>query len=489
MQILLKESKRFLKEYKIESILIIVTVFILTTSTAYNDFYATTRHGMEFWTVLFEGRPLQFYEHCSNIKYGNSIYYGNAGCAYDFSVYAVFAIWNFPIWLIEKIWSINAQDNLLCVVWGKMLMVCAVLVSVRLLCEIYSLITENGMGGKQKDFLILNYLASLLLLSYTISSGNYDILSVVTILYGIVNYLKGNYKKFLIWFMIAATFKYFAIFVFIPLLLLKEKRILFIIRDMMILISLSVVEKIIFTRHHISRLSESAGGGFLEVVPNVTVAGKTTMGGTETISLLFVLYAALIIYCYMQDDNKNMLIFRKKSIYICLCSWAIFFMFVSINSYWIVLIVPFLILTLQTGNANKKINYLMEAIFSVAMFLTLNMRQYWILGGNTCMRMLPHRILCFFFPEVMKVGGYHLGNFLSYINDKFNIQIYLNSTCLITLIVFLIINFPGKNGNESDISEERETTFMRNRLLVNIGLSLVPVTLYVLQIFYWLHIH
>lgn len=489
MRTLSRETKRFFREYKLESVLILITVFILTTCTAYSDFYATSRHGIEFWTVLFEGHPLQFYEHCYDIAWGNDVYNGNAGCAYDFSVYAVFAVWNLPIWIIEKICGINAQSNLFCVIWGKMLLVAAVFLSAKLLCEVYKLITENKDNDRQNDFLILNYLSSLLLLSYTVSSGNYDILAEVFILCGIINYLKGNYRKFLLWFIIAITFKYFAAFIFIPLVLLKEKRFLFITRDMLILISLSVVEKLIFTQRPITNLSESAGGYFLGLIPSVTMAQKIDIEGIGTVSILFILYAALAIYCYMQDVNSDAHIFKKKVIYACLCSWAIFFLFCSINSYWIVLIVPFLILTLQSGNGNKKISYMMESMFSISMFLILNLRQSWILGGRSCMGMLLYRVLSFFFPQLPATGGYPLGWALSYVNNIFDIQVYLSSICLISLIVFLVINFPGRNEKKNNFSDKQIAVFSRNRLLINIGFSLVPITIWVLNMFGWLALY
>ena len=99
------------------------------------------------------------------------------------------------------------------------------------------------------------------------------------------------------------------------------------------------------------------------------------------------------------------------------------------------------------------------------------------------MRMLPHRILCVFLNENMQESGHYLGRFLSYGNERIDLQIYLNSTCLVALLAFLVINFPDKDRKES-LSEKEEAVLVKNRLWINIGFSLIPIFIYILQVLY-----
>lgn len=78
------------------------------------------------------------------------------------------------------------------------------------------------------------FASSLFVVLPTVAIAQIDMITVFLMLWGIREYLNSDQItwKFLLIFSFAAAMKIFALFVFIPLVLLKEKRILYVIVDM-----------------------------------------------------------------------------------------------------------------------------------------------------------------------------------------------------------------------------------------------------------------
>ena len=85
----------------------------------YTDVAITTRSGIDFWTFLFDGQIGQFYELSKNMTFYDTLH---CDALYDFSVYIIFAIWDFPLWLVEKFNGIDALYSTPCLLWAKGIM-------------------------------------------------------------------------------------------------------------------------------------------------------------------------------------------------------------------------------------------------------------------------------------------------------------------------------------------------------------------------------
>ena len=77
--------------------------------------------------------------------------------------------------------------------------------------------------------------------------GQYDIIGVLFAVYGLYYFLKKDYKRFYLYFGAAISCKYFAAFLFIALVLIYEKRVWYIIRDIAAGCYLVVIEKLLFS--------------------------------------------------------------------------------------------------------------------------------------------------------------------------------------------------------------------------------------------------
>lgn len=162
------------------------------------------------------GHFLDFYDY-------NKLVPTIGGDAYLPSTYLLFAIWNIPIRLLGLVQEATMGLPLFVVVWNKLFTTLFYLASGILVFKICKYLKLGNYYSKICAFVFLT--APIGFFSQFIF-GQYDIFTVFFVLLGFYYYLKNDDLKFIVFFGIAITFKYFALLVFIPLLLLKEKNIL-----------------------------------------------------------------------------------------------------------------------------------------------------------------------------------------------------------------------------------------------------------------------
>lgn len=123
---------------------------LVFSSHVYRDFYETMRHGLTVWDALSDGRITDFYAYCAGN--GNGIYCGSdmlgtyMDARYDFTIYILFAVWNFPLWLIEHFSGINIQNSFTAMLYAKSMLIAAAAVTGKLIIMITRTITTAGGG-------------------------------------------------------------------------------------------------------------------------------------------------------------------------------------------------------------------------------------------------------------------------------------------------------------------------------------------------------
>ena len=474
--------------YKWEYLFGIVFVCIILFSNMYEDFFATYRHGLNFWYALTEGHPFSFYSYAKAIPGATANRGIRAGVAYDFTIYAFFAVWNFPAWLYEKISGNTAETCLLCLMWGKTMLVMVAIASAAGVKKIYRFVTGDL---EESQTVLFVYLFSGILAVAAYFMGQYDIIGVMFAVYGVYYYLKGDYKRFYLWFAPAITCKYFALILFVCLVLLYEKRILYIIRDMALGCWLVVAEKLLF----------SFSKSYAEIHPEAEIAiqsGKkiaatsilsSRMGylfslqyhmGVDSISIFVLAVGLLLAYCYMQKREENYA-FYYKTIYVAFVANTFFIIFTSCPPYWAVVIVPWLALMIYCNGEHIKLKVIAETIGTCA-FLVWHMgREPYIFRSSGCEGMLMYYILGK--PYFYKNGAGEVMQVLmeGTLASLFNLCRYAFYTCMIILVV---INFP--RANKTKYVKQPQEAGMRGLLIFRevcvIGIIMLPIIVYVIQV-------
>lgn len=454
------------KPSKAEWIILVIILGFCFFTMYYTDIVIIYEEAFHLLDCIALGKFSEFY----NYSYLNSSF--DVVPVYDLLIYIIFAIWGLPVWVIHKLTGIEeyALYAIPVELWFKALLIIFLIAGAYYIKKIgRSLEMEKG-GYVQ--WMVFAYLSSMILVLPVFDVAQVDIISIFFILGGFYYYLEGDMKRFIAFFAIAIPMKLFALFIFVPLLLYQEKRIIYIIRNAILGLVLLVAVKL----------------PFLDTMEEVSVAknlfnydmmnrlmSSTAFSHDQELSVFILLFALLCIYCfYKKPDNVDE---RKGyAAYFAFATFMLLFMFLSeCHPYWIVFLSPFLTI-LIFYNGNLKLNLLLEIGLSIT-FIIDRMFLFWGVFG---------RSTTFDFLFLQNIGPRNkferipLKAFLDYFNylDYRHACIGVFFACSIAL---LIINLPYKNmrkGSTSAIDGEvRGILWTRVTLLFLYVLALIGVVL------------
>lgn len=421
----------------------VVLVTLIYCTMLFDDLIITYSHGLCFLDCLFEGNLKNFYEYAKvNSWEGWAAYY-------YISVYIIFAIWNLPIWLISKIADVDIYSST-CLLWAKGMNIFFVV----LICFfINKIIKEFEIEEDKQNSIFFFFLSSLNLILPTFAMSQYDIICCFFLLWGFYEYCKQptiSYKSLLI-FAIAVTMKIFALFVVIPLILLKEKRILYICKNM--IITLSGLFFCILPYREVFA-SGSTQSGFNSMWRD-RLFSVTLPGGNTDIPCFVVLYALICIWAYYKTCTNKTEEYMNAN-WIILAVLFDIFIFVWCHPQWIVLLTPFL--TILVALNGVKINYLLDLFLNIGISVYYCYYFNWVHGTEVAFKYLFFNDMGIPYNE-----GYHN---MAEIVDSHGLAIYMSSffgifvACAIAL---LIINKPNKENVKTNY--EIEANYLRLRLL------------------------
>ena len=280
----------------------------------YGDVLITAMHGMNFWDCLFSGNIKDFYKLNLDAKLVAGYYEGEYSAAYDFLIYIIFAIWNFPLWICRKFWGVEYPLNsFLGIMWAKSIVILFYVLTMVVLQKILKKCSFNN----KKLFIVL-MTTSIFVSAYLGMVGQYDIITIFFMLLGIYYLICDRFLLFVLLFSIAIPTKVFALIAFVPILLLYEKRIIKVLGCLI----LSMIPMLMFRVLIPMEPGES----------NINVFGEflftnTIPLATYKASLFMIFYITLMFFCFWKKRSDEKIQFTKEIIYITFLSYLIFFAF------------------------------------------------------------------------------------------------------------------------------------------------------------------
>ena len=475
----MKAFREWKTSHKVEMIIYALVAIILFYSCYYADFYETGLEGVSFWDILFSGRIRNFYTQIFLI--GNTQYIP----LYDFPMYIVFAVWNFPLWVVQKLTEIDIYHSVPCLMWMKSMVIFFAGIFILEFSSLLRTVELNEAKVREGRFL---FITSGFVMTGMVVLGQYDIIGMCLMIPGIREYIKGDYKKFTILFALAAPFKYFSILVYIPLVLLKEKDILKIIIDgVAVLIPCiffwiavpygrpALVEGCVFS-------GSSSGSNVAKPIYD-----DLFMQGTIGFGTLFFYVAGEIIFlllCYFYRINnakqKNKLI-----IYICFVTYAIQFTLAYSHPYWFILIVPFMAMIIAMNDEYEYINIILETVLTVAMLIAQTLFFTWCFNSGIVDLSFWSLIL----PRGVTDVEYSIMSLIKQFISDTRLQDYASgimlSVYLAAMVLFLYVNYPMRTRRLSFV--EKDQTGIRRiiafRSILVLCVAAVPLLLYLYTAF------
>lgn len=450
---------------------------ILFCSHLYWDIIITTRHGINVWTSLFDGRLLNFYFDNVDPPISN---FTTSSAIYPFSVYIIFAVWNFPLWVLERFFGFDPFTSATALMYGKTILLPFLLGSAFL---VYKICLQLEIEKDNAKWCAFFFISGMPVFFSLVVTGQYDIFCLFFVLLGLYFYIGKSYTKFMVFFGIAITLKLFALFIFIPLILLFEKRV-----RMILMYFLGGLSFYFF----LNAVFALPGGSAAIMNHMIGYLFSNTLPLTFIETPLFILLNVLLwIFCYIKDfDNPDLPDSPEDekgrfAVYISFLAMAILFVACYTHLYWIILMSPFMCILVFKNNRHTKAVFLIEMFACGAVVFALN-----IIGSPVfAMYTINSAFLSNVFGKVASEA--HLGSILieHRLADEQTLG-FIAPSCTAAfvagIIAFSVLTFRNTEQKDQPQSEDEEEpppspvtrTLMWGRVALNAFICGIPVLCY-----------
>lgn len=448
----------------IDLLLMVMLLGVTTVCFLYGDVEATIEHSFNFLDSVFSGKFLDFYQIAiENGRFGHP-------AVYDFPIYVVFAIWNLPVYILHKLIEIDYLNSFGCLLWSKMMMVFFTLVAAKILMEIGK---ELGLTRERCKWVAFFFMTGSMVIIPAIMIVQYDIVAIVFMLLGIRAYMRGDTKSFILWFALANTMKLFGVFVFVPLVLLHEKRIFYIVLQFISGMAGVLICKLIYGSNAAYIASTKAFSATMLSRLQATSIKWQYEG--FSLPLFVVLMAGVCIFAYIKKIQTS----QERKCFAVYFPFVVFLGFMGLvpfNPYWMILAAPFMIQIIFITPQHLKLNVLLETAIGAMLVWVSVMINYPVFGNNMLRPMLLGKVISPYRQtryEYMSQIFVELG-----LGEMINIVAALLLACITAMI---IINYPRKKYIDMGVNEEHlERGIVWFRGAVPCGFVLLMILCYIL---------
>ena len=376
-------------------------------------------------------------------------------------IYVIFAIWEFPLRLFGLLHDVASSGITLGKVefiWSKLLLVLFYFGTLVVIGKMSPLLTKKE---KQARLIPVLFATSPIALFAVFIFGQYDIIGLFFTMVGFYYYIKNNYIKFSIFFSIAISLKFFPLIIFLPLILLVEKRVLYLAKYILIALAATLLQFLIYYksevfRHEIFAITKDQAGA----LKNFSIS--PFMG----IPYLFIIVIIICLYAYIRDpednDEKN-----KLAVFLSISSYACMFSTIVWHPQWLIIIMPFFALSFVYVNNGKR----------VLLIDLLGMVSFVYIVANI-------------FPQNVDVNMAYAGMFRSvfphnplFLKDFFKPKLMPLVMSFFTVYLFspLLIQIFQRIGQKNDEALKNENMYIRSRFYLGMAVFIIPVFVCILM--------
>lgn len=353
------------------------------------------------------------------------------------STYILYAIWNLPLKLLHIAEHARGAGNIGYVIfWYKLLTTLLLAGSV---CFMYKIGKAVGLSRMNSRLLSIIWLSSPILCFSQFIFGQTDIFCTFFVLAGLFYYFTKRMKLFLLFFGISFTFKYFPLYIFIPLLLLIEKR-PFKLLSCLAFSFIPLIAEILFYSHSPAFRTGVGGFGAMSYIFSMQAGVFSGVGWYSFITIWFITCGI----CYWLDYFEDETAFYQNSFYICLVVLCCAFSSVMWHPQWLLFVTPFLAVTTFMSRRIKTFLFLDFIMMIAFIGFTVNVWQM-----NVDQQVFAFGILGKFNPQlfnpahaVRMVKFFILGK-SGQANHITNVYL---SLFVAMLAINVILKFPSKNN-------------------------------------------
>lgn len=453
----------------IEYLVIGIFFLVLLMSHMDGDTKAFVHYEVNFWRSIFqEGGLRHFYDYSYMMEqYYKANNIGGAFAAYyDFPMFILFGIWGLPLYFICEKFGIEETSNMWTMVYGKAIFIIAVIVVAHL---IYKICQNINIGKKQSKWAAFFFLSSILVLVDVAYIGQLDIMGIVFTLWGIYYYQKHSRWRFVLFFMIATSFKQFPVFIFIPLLLLVEKNMFKIGINTVMVLFFSKLSGLPFPS---DTMAITVKNEFSQKSLQVLLGVKAPFYN-EAVPIVILFLGGICVYCYLKKlDSQREL--EEHSIFISLLSMFVLLISFDSNPYWYIQLAPFIVILIMYNSKQYHNLVLFETVGMVCLILNQWGANYWCFEPKNSAGML----MSVLFGDAERYLS--MERFIAYTKlNQFSGVFFAGFIVCIGTVLWLCR--PGRIETEDGIISR---PYAWVRMLANVAVAYIPILLYVVSAVY-----
>jgi len=335
--------KKLKKPHLVDCLFFGVIILFLYFSFNHGDIKNTSVMGKVLLDMVWRGINIrEFYD-----------YYHQEAAVYLLPCYILFGIWSIPVKIIYFFAGIDpiginqaSRISGFTLWWYKLLPTLFYIGSAFMVYKIGLLLKMDKNKAKWMTFIFFTF--PMAVFSQFIFGQN-DSIGVFFELLMLYFFLQRRLLIASLVCMLAVTFKVFPIFIFLPLMLLYEKRVLKIIGYTIIAFSGYLFFNLLFSSSEMFKYSKQFNEGmFLRLFK----VGIDTSWGFLSFFILALLSACVLAY-FINVKDKDELTIKKYTMYIPLFVYTAFFSFVFFHPQYILILVPYFVINIFLNKNTK----------------------------------------------------------------------------------------------------------------------------------------
>lgn len=488
-----------------EWVILIISIVLFSCCYMYTDLPYSSAAGLRIWNCIKDGTFPLFYWSAYDGVANSALPGGSMGGSYDFMIYFIFALYNFPLWIWEKITGLSfllffpTRIYIKGIIW---------LFSGLSAYLVYKIAIESETRKENAIWAPVIFLSSGIFFATEVTIGGYDIISVTFSLLGIYGYLKKNAKCFFSAFAIAIATKLFAFWIFIPLLLIREKKIWKLAVKLLIGLSGIIIPKVYFSvaskmrvmkaaaeqvasnqlsEEQVSEMTKTITPAVNDVIAHADVINDAlfptdytaiyTFFSLKNLPLVFVGMFAIWICCYFIKRELKAI----EVIYLCAIVMGVFIATVKMHPYWGILMVPYLALMVVMNPAKIKENLFLELLISIGYVMNKAILYPWCFSMAQIERMVGPNYVFSYDRESTNTSRLGLAGLVGELSQAIgisenNIAHIFSALFVVSVVAFFVVNRPGKVEETVYIGEAEEfRSLMRGRFLFSLFVAILPI--------------
>ena len=334
--------------------LVAVSYLFILSFFRYEDTVSFTAWSATFWDSLFSGNLGQYYTYAqSNLR----------GALHDttsieYLTFLPWIIWNFPVWALHPLSKNPDVTGMKCIIWSKLFMVACLVLLCIYVYKIMMKITNDDFTFSLASVVMVA--SSLEMIDSIAYAGQDEVVYLATLVIMLHQYIIGKKKSAFVFALLSVTFNPLMIIPVMVILVVVEKRILFILMHAVAYVLPTVLFKMVYSHDAVYQAAQPSYNnlGIFQAMMNTGTIG-TTVGATP---IAFVVLVLLVFAAFMGEVSEE----KRAEILIYYFAVSFFALDFLTSALWYryCMYVPFFVLLIGVSKENRNMKvFLLEVLF------------------------------------------------------------------------------------------------------------------------------